>query len=239
MSGTMAGNSLGMAGSQGGQLGQGQSGVGQLSQQGLWDIVSQVARVAVPVVISMLQNQPQAAQGGMQTQSSGPLQGQMNPQFSSGASLNPFSAGPQLGQQQGALQQQSIFTDIGRFLQGSGQQLVQGVTQHVAQQLPQIITGIISSLAASPQLRGQSAGPGGQISPQSFIGDIGTWLGGAAQTIGAAAASQVAQQLPNIIGGLLSSLEAQPQQGAQQQMGTQGFSPGFYVPQQQSAYPYH
>ncbi len=157
----------------------------------------------------------------MQAQSAGPgQQGQANPQ------LNPFSAGPQ---QQGPLQQQNIFGDIGRFLGGAGQQIVNTVTQHVAQQLPTIVTGLISSLAASPQLRGMSVGPGGQISPQSFLGDIGTWLGGAAQTIGSAAAHQVAQQLPNIIGGLLSSLENQPQQS--HQLGAQGFNPGLYSPQ--------
>ncbi len=218
MSGSVLGNTMAASSTQGlGMQGQGQ---GQLSPQNWMDIVGKVAQVAVPVILSVLQSNPQLAQGGgMQAQSAGPGQ-------QASAQLNPFSAGPQ---QQGPLQQQSIFGDVGRFLGGAGQQIVSTVTQHVAQQLPNIITGLLSSLAASPQLRGMSAGPGGQISPQSFFGDIGTWLGGAAQTIGNAAAQQVAQQLPNVIGGLLSSLESQPQQG--QQVGAQSFNPGLYSPQ--------
>jgi hypothetical protein len=281
MSGYNVGNAFGAVGAQGYGLPQQGLGQQQIPQQNLADVVGRVTQAAVPVILSVLQNNPQLAQNaGIQGQQNAGIQGQWAGLGQPGLvnqQLNPFHAfqqqNGQLGQNAGlqgqsagfgqqntqfnplnaGLQQQGVLqnggADINRLLGGQqAQHLTNAVIQHVAQQLPQIIIGLIHNLAASQQLRGQAAGPGGQISPQSFAGDIGTWLGGAAQAIAAAAAQQLAQQLPIVIGNGLAALQAQSVQGLAQQVqpqqnlqfGNQGINPGLFASQPaQSAYAYH
>jgi hypothetical protein len=269
MSGYNVGNTFGAVGPQG--YGQPLQGLGQqqIPQQNLADLVNRVTQAAVPVILSVLQNNPQQGQNaGIQGQWAGlGQQGQVNSQ------LNPFNAQQQynqqsaqnyglqgqgggLGQQNSqfnpfnAGQQQNGGNDISRILGGQqAQTLTNAVTQHVAQQLPQVITGLIHNLAAGQQLRGQGAGQVGQISSQSLAGDIGIWLGGAAQAIAAAAAQQLAQQLPIVIGNVLAAQQNQYQQNQYQQaqaqqpqaqQNLQGINPGLYGSQAaQSNYAYH
>ncbi|KAA5610180.1 hypothetical protein F1189_20810 [Rhodovastum atsumiense] len=212
-----------------------------------------MAQLAVPVILSALQNNPQIAQqaGGFQgypgAQAQGlqghqglqglqGLQGQLNPQ------LNPFAA---------TLQQQNGGADINRLLAGVGQQGLQAqhaqqlaiaLSQHITQQLPHIIANLIATLAATQQFRAQQSGLGGQFASQGTGGEFGVWLGGAAQVIGQAAAQQITQQLPQVIGGVLSALQqAQAQQFGAQPFGAQGLNnPWLSVPQSaQSNYAYH
>jgi hypothetical protein len=138
------------------------------------------------------------------------------------AQFNPFNG----GQQQGSVSQNGG-GDISRIQGGQQvQHLANAITQHVAQQLSQIIVGHIYNLASSQQLR------------QGLSGDLGAWLGGAAQAIGIAAAQQIAQQLPIVIGSHLSNLQNQSQQN--QQAGAQGINPGLFSPQAgQSNYAFH
>src|SRR5216683_284869 len=74
---------------------------------------------------------------------------------------------------QGPLSTQSLWGDITGFLGNEGKQILEGVGQQVAQQLPGMIGGLLKSLAASPefaqysqQVHAQSAGPGGALAPQ-------------------------------------------------------------------------
>lgn len=194
----------------------------QLGPEGLniGDIVGKALQVAIPVVIGLLQNQPQP-QAGAQGQPAG-ASPQINPQSFNLGLQTPFGGGgmaiasnqPQIGPQG---------FDLSAFLQ----QAVGQVSSTVIAQLPNLINGALGALAAQPQLQQMSAGPGGQLSPQSFFGSIGHFLGNAAQTVGHAVVGQVAQQLPHIVqGAVLSFLSANPQLGQPGQGAAQpGFSP--------------
>jgi hypothetical protein len=133
-------------------------------------------------------NRRQPATGsmtGMTPASAGP---NLNPQFNFGISTPLGNVGfgwnsAQPGQ--GALSTQSLWGDITGFLGNEGKQILEGVGQQVAQQLPGMIGGLLKSLAASPefaqytqQVHAQSAGPGGALAPQFDFGSGATKLPG-------------------------------------------------------------
>ena len=199
-----------------------QPGASQLGPEGLniGDIVGKALQVALPAVIALLQNQPQP-QGNQGVQPAG-ASPQLNPQSFSFGLQTPFGGGGiNIASSAPQLSPQGI--DFSSLLQ----QAVGQVTQTVIGQLPNLINGALGALAAQPQLQQMSAGPGGQLSPQSFFGSIGHFLGHAAQTVGHAVVGQVAQQLPHIIqGAVLSFLSANPQLSQQAQGASQlGLNP--------------
>jgi hypothetical protein len=186
------------------------------------DIAGQVARIAAPLVVSMLSS---PAYGGLQGQ---PLMGQGTIPQSAG--LNPLQAlgnlyglyPGNLAQNQTPFASQNWLTDIGAFLRGPVQQLSQIITQQIAQQLTTLISGVLQSFAASPQLLAQAVGvqtqtiqgqAGGTLNPTT----LANWLANAAQSVAQLATQQVAQQLPYILQTALtayattaSSATAQP-----------------------------
>jgi len=196
-------------------------------------------------------NRRQPATGsmtGMTPASAGP---NLNPQFNFGIStpLGNIGFGWNSAQPgQGALSTQSLWGDITGFLGNEGKQILEGVGQQVAQQLPGMIGGLLKSLAASPefaqytqQVHAQSAGPGGALAPQF---DFGSFLKSAADTIGKAVTQYVVPNLPMIASTLLAVASTQgPQVQAGQgqavpqsfQGPTQGFQgqQGFGQPLQQ------
>jgi hypothetical protein len=105
----------------------------QLSPQGfdLGQVLGDVVRTAIPIVLSTLSASPQ-----MKPQSAGPL----SPQFSIGGGLtvNPFNASPQ-----------------GAQLSPQGFDLGQVLSDVVRTAIPIVL----SALSASPQVKPQSAGP--------------------------------------------------------------------------------
>jgi hypothetical protein len=166
---------------------------------------------------------------GMAPASAGP---NLNPQFNFGIST-PFgnvgfgwnSAQPG----QGALSTQSLWGDISGFLGNEGKQILEGVGQQVAQQLPGMIGGLLKNLAASPefaqytqQVHAQSAGPGGTLAPQF---DFANFFKSAADTIGKAVTQYVVPNLPMIASTLLAVASTQgPQvQAGQGQAAPQSF----------------
>jgi hypothetical protein len=132
---------------------------------------------------------------------------------------------------QGQLSTQSIWGDIGGFFSDAGKTILNGVGQQVQQRLPGMIGDLLKSLAASPefsqyaqQVRVQSAGPGGALTPEwswpKFLSD-------AADTIGHAVTQYVIPNLPTIASTILAVAASQPQMasGQGQQM-QQGQTPG-------------
>jgi hypothetical protein len=166
---------------------------------------------------------------GMTPASAGP---NLNPQFNFGIStpVGNFGFGWNSAQPgQGALSTQSLWGDITGFLGHEGKQILDGVGQQVAQQLPGMIGGLLKSLAASPefaqysqQVHAQSAGPGGALAPQF---NFGNFLRDAADTIGKAVTQYVIPNLPTIASAILAVASTQgPQvQAGQGQAQPQSF----------------
>jgi hypothetical protein len=150
---------------------------------------------------------------GMTPASAGP---NVNPQFNFGITtpIGGFGFGWSSAQPgQGGLSTQSLWGDITGFLGHEGRQILEGVGQQVAQQLPGMIGGLLKSLAASPefaqyaqQVHAQSAGPGGALAPQF---NFGNFLRDAADTIGKAVTQYVIPNLPTIASTILAVASTQ------------------------------
>jgi hypothetical protein len=144
---------------------------------------------------------------------------------------------------QGPLSTQSFWGDIGGFFSDAGKTVLSTVGKQVEQRLPDLVGNLLKSLAASPefaqyaqQVRVQSAGPGGALTPEwgwpKFLSDAGN-------AIGHAVTQYVVPHLPEIVNGVVtvvSALSVQPpiaagqaqqMQPGQGQQVLQGQSAGF------------
>jgi hypothetical protein len=173
-----------------------------------------VNQIVQAVLNELNRRQPAAgSMTGMTPASAGP---NLNPQFNFGISTpaGNFGFGWNSAQPgQGALSTQSLWGDITGFLGHEGKQILEGVGQQVAQQLPGMIGGLLKNLAASPefaqytqQVHAQSAGPGGALAPQF---DFGGFFKSAADTIGKAVTQYVIPNLPTIASTLLAVASTQ------------------------------
>ena len=196
-----------------------------------------VSQIVQAVMYELSRRQPATgSMTGMTPASAGPS---LNPQFNFGIStpFGGFGFGWSSAQPgQGPLSTQSLWGDITGFLGNEGKQILEGVGQQVAQQLPGMIGGLLKSLAASPefaqytqQVHAQSAGPGGALAPQF---DFANFFKSAADTIGKAVTQYVVPNLPMIASTLLAVASTQ---GPQVQPGQgQAVPQGFQGPMQQS-----
>lgn len=186
-----------------------------------------VNQIVQAVLNELNRRQPAtASMPGTSPASAGP---NLNPQFNFGIStpVGNFGVGWNSAQPgQGALSTQSLWGDITGFLGHEGRQILEGVGQQVAQQLPGMIGGLLKSLAASPefaqytqQVHAQSAGPGGALAPQF---DFANFFKSAADTIGKAVTQYVVPNLPMIASTLLAVASTQ---GPQVQAGQGQWAP--------------
>jgi hypothetical protein len=140
------------------------------------------------------------------------------------ASVRGQSQQGQRNQQNQGVQPQGIFDDIGNFFSnGPGASVVNSVVSTVEQQLPNILSEILSRLANQPQFQqqlrlvaaAQTQATG--VDPQSIFGDIGNWFSQNVPKVVYAIAPTIIRALPTVLPAVLSALASQPNQQAQGQ----------------------